>query len=131
VGKVQPTIKYSAKHLPMLEEDPDEELTELESTPKKGGRGLKRSYAVDNFATPAAGGKYGQQALEDEYEPTTECKSDALEFDNVLDLNDDDPTLKKKKPKTAKVVVRDAVGSSRQQPEPRQEVNKVEVTDYI
>jgi hypothetical protein len=129
VEKVWPT---TVKQVPMLE-DTDEELTELEPTPKKGGRGLKRSYAVDNFATPAARGKYGQQAVDEEYEPVTERESDAPEPDDVVDLDDDDPTPKKKKSKIAKVPVREAVGSSRQQPEPRRESTKVGVlvTDDI
>lgn len=131
VGKVQPTTKYTVKHAPILQEDTDvEELTELEPTPKKVGRGQKRSYAVGDFAAPTAGGKYGQEALEEEYEPVTERESDALELDNVLDSDDNDPTPKKKKAKTAKVAVREAVGSSRQQPEPRRELNKVGISRY-
>jgi hypothetical protein len=107
----------------MLEGDTDEELTELEPTPKKAGRGLKRSYAVENFAAPA----HGQEALEEEYERVTERESDVLE----LDLDDDDPTPKKKKPKTTKVAVREAVGSTRQEPEPHRELNKVGVSLMI
>jgi hypothetical protein len=120
VAKVQLTI---AKRVPILEGDTDEELTELESTPKKVGRGLKRSYAVDNFAVPAHGGQYGQEASEEEYEQLTERESDVLD----LDLDDDDPTPKKK-PKTTKVAVREAVGSSRQEPEPHRQLNKVGVS---
>jgi len=114
VEKVWPT---TIKQVPMLE-DTDEELTELEPTLKKGGRGLKRLYAIDNFATPAAQGKYGQQAVDEEYKPVTECQSDAPEPNDVVDLNDNDPTPKKKKSKIAKVPVRETVGSSHQQPEP-------------
>jgi hypothetical protein len=128
VGKVQPTTKYTVKHVPISQEDTDEELTELEPMLKKVGRGLKRSYAVDDFAAPTAGGKYGQEALEEEYEPVTEQESDALELDNILDCNDNNPTPKKKKPKTAKVPVREAVGSSRQQPEPHQQLDKVSIS---
>jgi hypothetical protein len=59
VGKVQQTTKYTVKHVLILQEDINKELTELKPTPKKVGRGLKRSYAVDNFTAPTAGGKYG------------------------------------------------------------------------
>jgi hypothetical protein len=128
VGKVQPTTKYTVKHVPILQEDTNKELTKLEPTPKKVRRGLKRSYAINDFVAPTAGGKYGQGALEEEYKPVTEQESDALELDNVLDCNDNDPTPKKKKPKTAKVPVREAVGSSHQQPEPHQQLDKVSIS---
>jgi hypothetical protein len=121
-------MKYTVKHVPISQEDTNEELTKLKPTLKKVGRGLKRSYAVDDFAAPTAGGKYGQEALEEEYKPVTEWESDALKLDNILDCDDDDPTPKKKKLKTAKVAVREAVGSSCQQPEPRQQLDRVSIS---
>jgi hypothetical protein len=129
VGKVQLTTKYTVKHALVLQEDTEvEELTELEPTPKKVGRGLKRSYVVADFLALTAGGKYGQKALEEEYKLVTECESDALKLEDILDSDDDDLTPKKKKPKTAKVAVREAVGSSCQQPKPRRELNKVGIS---
>jgi hypothetical protein len=95
----------------------DDELTELELMPKvqKVTRGLKRTYAVDNFeiATPAARGKYEQQTFE-EYEPATETDLESIVVGDV-ELLEDDPTPKKKQ---KKIVVREAVGASQQQPEP-------------
>jgi hypothetical protein len=54
-------MKHTVKHVLISQEDTDKELTELEPTPKKVGRGLKRSYAVDDFVAPIAGGKYRQE----------------------------------------------------------------------
>jgi hypothetical protein len=39
-------MKYTVKHVPISQEDTDEELTELEPMLKKVRRGLKRSYAL-------------------------------------------------------------------------------------
>ena len=70
---------------------------------------------MDNIGIPAVQGKYEQQVSEGEYEPTTERESDVVE----LDAEDDDDPTPRKKQKTVKKTVREAVGSSRQEPELR------------
>lgn len=97
-------------------------LTEPEDSPEPAGRKLRRTYAVENLMpTPVPKGKYEKMAVEEVYAPSTEHESDAaVELSEV----DDDPTPKKKQ-KTVKVSVREAVASSRQQPVSRQEERKV------
>jgi hypothetical protein len=117
IEKAQPTAKPNAlRRVPTVEDLPDPDLT-----PKKRG-GLKRSYAM-YIATPVVRGKYEQQAVNDEYEPGTERESE-LDVIEPTTEHDDDSTPKKKQ-KATKATVREAVGSSRQEPEPRQDKNKV------
>jgi hypothetical protein len=129
VGKRQ--LINKSNHAQLVQESGDsdvDELTDLDDdndlTPKRGRKGLKRSYAIANFATPVQTmkDKHEGQALDnDEYEPVTEPER----YSGAE--HDDDPTPKKKQ-KVVKVPVREAVNANREEPElhrRQSEVNKV------
>ena len=85
------------------------------------GRGLKRTYAMDNIEMPEIWGKYERQAREVEYEPATEHESESNISESCDVIGDDDDTPKKKK--IIKMALRDAVGAIRQHPEQEKAVS--------
>ena len=103
-------------------------MTDLDVTPKKNeghGTKLRRSYAILDIASlasdaDAAEGEHKSQVSNDGYEPH---ESQGHAADEEFDV-DDEPTPKKKQ-KTVKVPVRDAINANRREQEPRKAENKV------
>jgi hypothetical protein len=99
-------------------------LTDLDLTPKKNDRTkLKRSFAVADIAVLASDAESEHALWEsnDEYEPQSELESQAHE-DLPKEL--DEPTPKKRQ-KTMKVPVREAINANRKEHKPHKAENKV------
>jgi hypothetical protein len=99
-------------------------LTDLDLTPKKNASGrtkLKRSFAMADIAAMAsdAESEHIVQVSNDEYEPESRAESQGHE-----DVSNDEPTPKKKQ-KTVKVPVREAINANRKEHEPHKAENKV------
>jgi len=101
-------------------------LTDLDLTPKKNERAkLRRSYAIPDIAalaSDAAESEHEPGVSNDEYEPQDQPESQGLAADE--DFDDDEPTPKKRQ-KTIKVPVREAINANRREHEPRKAENKV------
>lgn len=82
---------------------------------------MKRSYAIADIAAPAsdAGDEYEPQVENDEYEPIPsrpESQVESHAATDELEDFDDEPTPKKRK-KTVKVPVREAINANRKEQE--------------
>lgn len=91
-------------------------MSEIELTPKNKRTKLRRSYAIADIAVSAsdAGNEYEPQVPNDEYEPS-QPESQVHATDELEDF-DNDPTPKKKQ-KTVKVPVREAINANRKEQE--------------
>jgi hypothetical protein len=94
-----------------LDYEESSELSDPDPTPKKKPTDLKRSYAIADIAgafLDAAESEHETQVLDDEYEPHTDIEP-----------------APKKRQKTIKVPVREAINSNRKEYEPHKAENKV------
>jgi hypothetical protein len=128
--KEAPTVRRS------VELDSNQTDVDDDPTPMKSRGALKRSFAVANVDEISATAdaqkrrsKYGETFSDDEYEIATGPEKNlvmgtsepaSLSSDSFDD--DDDPTPKKR---SRKLSLREAVGASRKEPEPRREQMKV------
>lgn len=101
-------------------------MSDLNPTPKKNKRTkLRRSYAIADIGalnSDAVESEHEPQISNDEYEQQSQPESQGHAADE--DLSDDEPTPKKKQ-KTIKVPIREAINANRKEHEPRKAENKV------
>ena len=100
-------------------------MSNIDPTPKKKCTKLRRSYAIADITAlniNASESEHEPQVLNDDYEPQGRPESHSHAPDE--DSSDGKPTPKKR-PKTIKVLVREAINANRKEYEPHKVENKV------
>ena len=117
--------KRNTKLIKKLGDNESSELSDLNPTPKNKRTKLRRTYAIADIGillSDAAESGHEQQVLTDGYEPQSRPESRGHATDE--DLSDVEPTPKKRQ-KTIKVPVREAINANRKECEPCKAENKV------
>lgn len=101
----------------------DDDESDLNPTPKNKPTRLTRSYAVADLASEAAETEDDLQLSNGEYEPHNQPESQGQAGDT--DLSDNEPPTPKKKQKTHKVPIREAIHANRKEQEQKKADDKV------